>query len=192
MRSAYGVVCSVQVSGFRVQGLVLSVQGWTVTSSPARPWPSEGSYSRLIDSCITQLKAQGPSRTCNESKEEEEVEGGVAPVSDLVDATTVLHRDRVANVREFPVLSRTRLELTKYRLSIFVGHESVTFGEKSRNFLANVREFPVLERASPSAHSTLICTMHRPLWRINKFPSDSPTVQPPKSEIYGEPCEPRR
>ena len=34
-----------------------------------------GSYSRLIDSCITQLKAQGPSRTCNESKEDEEEEG---------------------------------------------------------------------------------------------------------------------
>jgi len=32
----------------------------------------EGSYLRLIDFCITQLKAQGPSRTCNESKEEEE------------------------------------------------------------------------------------------------------------------------
>jgi len=31
-----------------------------------------GSYSRLIDFCITQLKVQGPSRTCNESKEEEE------------------------------------------------------------------------------------------------------------------------
>ena len=31
-----------------------------------------GSYLRLIDSCITQLKAQGPSRTCYESKEEEE------------------------------------------------------------------------------------------------------------------------
>jgi len=30
-------------------------------------------YLRLTDSCITQLKAQGPSRTCNESKEEEEV-----------------------------------------------------------------------------------------------------------------------
>ena len=29
-----------------------------------------GSDLRLIDSCITQLKAQGPSRTCNESKEE--------------------------------------------------------------------------------------------------------------------------
>jgi len=27
------------------------------------------SYLRLIDSCLTQLKAQGPSRTCNESKE---------------------------------------------------------------------------------------------------------------------------
>ena len=31
-----------------------------------------GSHLRLIDSCITQLKAQGPSRTCNESKEEDE------------------------------------------------------------------------------------------------------------------------
>ena len=30
-----------------------------------------GSYLRLIDSCITQLKAQGPSMTCNESKEED-------------------------------------------------------------------------------------------------------------------------
>ena len=29
-----------------------------------------GSYLRLIESCITQLKAQGPSRTCNERKEE--------------------------------------------------------------------------------------------------------------------------
>ena len=34
-----------------------------------------GSYLRLIDSCITQLKAQGPSRTCNESKKEEEEVG---------------------------------------------------------------------------------------------------------------------
>ena len=32
------------------------------------------SYLRLIDSCITQLKAHGPSRTCNESKDEEEEE----------------------------------------------------------------------------------------------------------------------
>ena len=31
-----------------------------------------GSYSRLIDSCITQLKAEGPSRTCSDSKGEEE------------------------------------------------------------------------------------------------------------------------
>ena len=29
-----------------------------------------GSYFMLIDSCITQLKADGPSRTCNESKED--------------------------------------------------------------------------------------------------------------------------
>ena len=31
-----------------------------------------GSCLRRIDSCITQRKAQEPSRTCNESKEEEE------------------------------------------------------------------------------------------------------------------------
>ena len=31
-----------------------------------------GSYLRLIDSCVTQLKAQGPSRTRKESTEEEE------------------------------------------------------------------------------------------------------------------------
>ena len=33
-----------------------------------------GSYSRLKNSCITQLKDQGPARTSNESKEEEEEE----------------------------------------------------------------------------------------------------------------------
>ena len=32
-----------------------------------------GSYLRPVDSFITQLKAQGPSRTCNESKEEEKI-----------------------------------------------------------------------------------------------------------------------
>jgi len=32
----------------------------------------EGSYVKLVDACITQLKAQGPSRACNESKEEGE------------------------------------------------------------------------------------------------------------------------
>ena len=39
------------------------------TCSPAMA----GSYLRLIDCCITRLKAQGPSRTCDESKEEEVV-----------------------------------------------------------------------------------------------------------------------
>ena len=35
-----------------------------------------GSYLRLIDACITQHKARGPSRTCNESTEEEDIKGG--------------------------------------------------------------------------------------------------------------------
>ena len=38
-----------------------------------------GSYLGLTDSCITQRKAQEPSRTCNESKEEEE-EGSFGPI----------------------------------------------------------------------------------------------------------------
>jgi len=33
-------------------------------------WYRSGLVFRLIDSCITQLKARGLSRTCNESKEE--------------------------------------------------------------------------------------------------------------------------
>ena len=45
-----------------------------------------GSYLRLIDSCITQLKVQGPSGTCNESKEkeEEEEEAGPKPLTLVV------------------------------------------------------------------------------------------------------------
>ena len=35
------------------------------------------SYLGLIDSWITQLKARGPSRTCNESEEEEKRPGAV-------------------------------------------------------------------------------------------------------------------
>ena len=37
-----------------------------------------GSYLRLIDSCITQLTVQRPSRTCNESKEEDTLRFRVA------------------------------------------------------------------------------------------------------------------
>ena len=36
----------------------------------------QGSYLRLIDSYITQLKPQGPSRICNEGKEEEKKSAG--------------------------------------------------------------------------------------------------------------------
>ena len=48
--------------GFGISGLGGRVQGLA--------------HLRLIDSCITQHKAQGPFKTCNESKEEEEFSGG--------------------------------------------------------------------------------------------------------------------
>ena len=53
----------------------------------------EGSYLRLVDVCITQLKAQGPSKTCNESKEAEE-EGGP-----LFGPAAHLHRLRTSSAR---------------------------------------------------------------------------------------------
>ena len=48
-----------------------------------------GLYLRLIDSYITQLEAQGPSRTCDESKEEEEEEGFGCRVGGVTEAVTV-------------------------------------------------------------------------------------------------------
>ena len=70
------------------------VSGHCVTSLPGYPGKyiarvilnssEAGSYLRLIDSCITQLKAQGTSRACEESKEEkEEVPAGTNPVIEM-------------------------------------------------------------------------------------------------------------
>ena len=43
---------------------------WSVVQDTAQLVWRHGAYLSLTDSCITHLKAQGPSRTCNESKEE--------------------------------------------------------------------------------------------------------------------------
>jgi len=45
---------------------------WDVRARDYHSGSEAGSYVRLIDYCITQLKDQAPSRTCNESKEEED------------------------------------------------------------------------------------------------------------------------
>ena len=58
--------------GFGVWGL--GVGGWGVGCTGALQYES---YLRLIHSCITPLKAQGPSRTCNESIKEVEEGCGV-------------------------------------------------------------------------------------------------------------------
>ena len=86
--SGFGVLGAgfrVQGSGFRVQRRCCHRTSLTPTlttpdspkssgnSSSLREGGSEaGSCLRLIDSCITQLKAQEPPRTCNENNEEEE------------------------------------------------------------------------------------------------------------------------
>jgi len=43
--------------------------GWRRGGCDLQGGSEAGSYVRLIDSCITQRKAQRPFRTCNESKE---------------------------------------------------------------------------------------------------------------------------
>ena len=49
-----------------------------------------GSYLRLIDCCTNELKAQGPSRTCNESqKEEEKKKEGVSSSSSSVNYVSI-------------------------------------------------------------------------------------------------------
>jgi len=58
--------------------------------------PMLGSYLRLIDSCITQLKAQGPSRTCNESKEEGDTTPMLSPHSS---ASRTLNTSQSANLQ---------------------------------------------------------------------------------------------
>ena len=45
---------------------------WGSNASGMCSGSEAGSYLRLIDSCITQLKAPGSSRTCHGSKEEKE------------------------------------------------------------------------------------------------------------------------
>jgi len=55
-----------------------------------------------IDSCITQLKAQGPSRTCNESKEEEEKD----PPRLLTETPSTASEPRGNNLKGFTDLCR--------------------------------------------------------------------------------------
>jgi len=69
-------------SQYFTPGKVNESQFWQTTPHFRGAWQTgdeAGSYLRLIDCCTTQLKAQGPSRTCHESKKEEE-EGGYGPL----------------------------------------------------------------------------------------------------------------
>jgi len=85
-----------RVSSFR--DCVSYPNGIFVTGSFSRDLLEAGSYLRLIDSCITQLKAQGPSMTCNTNEKEEE---------DLLEdvAEEKMH-DGALPVHLFPVMVR--------------------------------------------------------------------------------------
>ena len=70
-------LCPYAIAYRRVYGLLPPYVPTLLPTVGSMDYPHPGhsvAYLRLIDSCITQLKAQGPSRTCNESKEEEEEE----------------------------------------------------------------------------------------------------------------------
>ena len=62
----------------------MSLEHRLLSRHPSQPTLSlSRMYLRLTDFCITQLKAQGPSRTCDESKEEEEKQCGARVCSVL-------------------------------------------------------------------------------------------------------------
>jgi len=78
------------------------LKGYASTSgrTPHERFIHVGSCLRPIDFCITRLKAQGPSRTCNESKEEEEVGEGRAtlPLSARVPLSPLLRYCRTRSL----------------------------------------------------------------------------------------------
>jgi len=82
-----------------------------------------GSYLRLIGSCITQLKAQGPSRTCNESKKEEEGETWdvtghfPAPASFCTMNTDVLIHREMHEVRRLSLVHRGTHQIARLSVS---------------------------------------------------------------------------
>ena len=84
---------------------------------------------RLIDSCITQLKAQGPSRTCSESKEEEKKKHPVKKptqfvcTSNIQSVTKSIGKIFRQSVRQSvsKILSQTVSESVKYSDSQSVG-----------------------------------------------------------------------
>jgi len=98
-----------------------------------------GSYLRLIDSCITRLKAQGHCRTCDESKYKEEEEGCPGRSSlGLPDSSSVaMLKERgereTTGYEPFERESDNRLRALRARergsaLMLGVRYESVIFG----------------------------------------------------------------
>ena len=79
-----------------------------------------GSNLRLIDSCITQLTAQGPSRTCNESEEEEQEERDCTctrkPVTDESPHTWILCEHRFKLKIIFKAILATLEKISDYSL----------------------------------------------------------------------------
>ena len=95
--------------GLRTLGIIEKGQRRVISSvatSDGRPASGSeaGSYLRLIDLCITQLKAQGPSRTCNESKEEEGRPVSVPEVGGACDVHRVPEVADEGHERERPAL----------------------------------------------------------------------------------------
>jgi len=72
LRSGQTSLGSMASPGFAMSPLAMSASMPVPLMLPSTCGSEAGSYLRCIDSCITQLKAQVPPRTCNESKEEEE------------------------------------------------------------------------------------------------------------------------
>ena len=129
----------------------------------------EVSYLRLIDSCITQLKAQGPARTCNESNEEE----GEDPQVDILKLTAILKLTCwVPQIRQLwganePGIKRANSLTLSLTLSLSLTHtHTLSLTHTLTHTLSHARE-----AREPSASP--ICRLVLPIRRLVRLGRDS-------------------
>jgi len=144
-----------------------------------------GSFVRRIDSCITQLKAQGPSRTCNESKEEEdEAFRSLSIEPSLPLRASPLQTIPEAQVRK-PSLSLRAPSLHTI-LHAQVRKASLPLGAPSLQSILQVRKASLSLRA-PSLQSIL--QVRKPPTVCAKARQSDTPDQPFRSVKAGEPSE---
>jgi len=137
-----------------------------------------GSYLRLTDSGITQIKAQGTSRTCNESKEGEQ--GPDRVLGEVVDDGAAAAKRRLHGH------TRLFLELLLHPVAERVHHPEIHLRDKTVMYIIRqswnkIRQSWNKKRQSWNTirHAGVSCARHAPLPSTSS-PSSCRTRAPPR------------